>query len=214
MENYRIYVEKKPEFRVEAQSLQEELNGNLGLSLRGLRLLNVYDLFGFTPELLEKSRYGVFGELVTDVVTDSLDLTGRKYLAVEYLPGQFDQRASSAEECVMLLEPDAGVKIRSARLLILDDDVTDADMARIRKYYINGVESREKNLAVLGLNENAEVRPVPVLEGFTRMTDGELAPYCRANGLAMNADDLRAVVAYFRREGRDPSETARRTLDT
>ncbi len=214
MENYRIYVEKKPEFRVEAQSLQEELNGNLGLSLRGLRLLNVYDLFGFTPELLEKSRYGVFGELVTDVVTDSLDLTGRKYLAVEYLPGQFDQRASSAEECVMLLEPDAEVKIRSARLLILDDDVTDADMARIRKYYINGVESREKNLAVLGLNENAEVRPVPVLEGFTRMTDGEFAPYCRANGLAMNADDLREVVAYFRREGRDPSETELRILDT
>ena len=72
MNNYRIYVEKKPEFRVEARSLQDELNNNLGLSLKGLRLLNVYDLFGFTPELLEKSRYGVFGEVVTDVVTDDL----------------------------------------------------------------------------------------------------------------------------------------------
>ncbi len=214
MESYRIYVEKKPEFRVEAQSLREELNGNLGLSLGELRLLNVYDLFGFTPELLEKSRYGVFGEVVTDVVTDTCDLTGKRYLAVEYLPGQFDQRASSAEECVMLLEPEAKVKIRSARLLIFDDGVTDADLSRIRKYYINGVESREKNLAVLGLAENAEVRPVPVLEGFTRMGEAALAPYCKANGLAMNADDLREVVAYFRREGRDPSETEFRILDT
>ena len=142
MNNYRIYVEKKPEFRVEARSLQDELNNNLGLSLKGLRLLNVYDLFGFTPELLEKSRYGVFGEVVTDVVTDDCDLVGKKYLAVEYLPGQFDQRASSAQECVMLLDPDANVWIRSARLLIFDDSVSDADMARIRKYYINGVESR------------------------------------------------------------------------
>ena len=214
MESYRIYVEKKPEFRVKAQSLREELNGNLGLSLGELRLLNVYDLFGFTPELLEKSRYGVFGEVVTDVVTDTCDLTGKRYLAVEYLPGQFDQRASSAEECVMLLEPEAKVKIRSARLLIFDDGVTDADLSRIRKYYINGVESREKNLAVLGLAENAEVRPVPVLEGFTRMGEAALAPYCKANGLAMNADDLREVVAYFRREGRDPSETELRILDT
>ena len=214
MESYRIYVEKKPEFRVEAQSPREELNGNLGLSLGELRLLNVYDLFGFTPELLEKSRYGVFGEVVTDVVTDTCDLTGKRYLAVEYLPGQFDQRASSAEECVMLLEPEAKVKIRSARLLIFDDGVTDADLSRIRKYYINGVESREKNLAVLGLAENAEVRPVPVLEGFTRMGEAALAPYCKANGLAMNADDLREVVAYFRREGRDPSETELRILDT
>ena len=214
LESYLIYLEKIPEFRVEAQSLREELNGNLGLSLGELRLLNVYDLFGFTPELLEKSRYGVFGEVVTDVVTDTCDLTGKRYLAVEYLPGQFDQRASSAEECVMLLEPEAKVKIRSARLLIFDDGVTDADLSRIRKYYINGVESREKNLAVLGLAENAEVRPVPVLEGFTRMGEAALAPYCKANGLAMNADDLREVVAYFRREGRDPSETELRILDT
>lgn len=90
--NYRIFVEKLPRFRVEADSLRRELNANLNLSLGSLRLLNVYDLFGFTPELLEKSRYTVFGEVVTDEVTDTCDLEGHKYLAVEYLPGQFDQR--------------------------------------------------------------------------------------------------------------------------
>ena len=139
MNNYRIYVEKHPKFRVEAQSLQDELNGNLGLNLKNLRLLNVYDLFGFTPELLEKSRYSVFGEIVTDNVEDTCDLQGKKYLAVEYLPGQFDQRASSAEDCVRLIEPAAEVQIKSSRLLIFDDSTSDADVQRIRKYYINEI---------------------------------------------------------------------------
>lgn len=79
MENYRIFVEKHPRFRVEADSLRRELNTNLNLDIRSLRLLNVYDLFGFSRELLEKSRYSVFGEVVTDSVTDSCDLAGRKY---------------------------------------------------------------------------------------------------------------------------------------
>ena len=91
MSNYRIYVEKYPEFQVEARSLLNELNENLQLDLGTLRLLNVYDLFGFSEELLEKSRYSVFGEIVTDSVTDECDLSGAKYIAVEYLPGQFDQ---------------------------------------------------------------------------------------------------------------------------
>ena len=95
MKNHRIFVEKYPEFQVEARSLLNELNENLQLSLHSLRLLNVYDLFGFTEDLLEKSRYGVFGEIVTDSVTDECDLSGVKYIAVEFLPGQFDQRGSS-----------------------------------------------------------------------------------------------------------------------
>ena len=110
MKNYRIFVEKYPEFQVEARSLLNELNESLQLSLESLRYLNVYDLFGFTPELLEKSRYSVFGEIVTDRVTDECDLDGVKYIAVEYLPGQFDQRAASAVDCVRLLDPKAEVK--------------------------------------------------------------------------------------------------------
>ena len=105
MNNYRIYVEKYPEFQVEARSLLSELNENLQLDLGTLRFLNVYDLFGFSEELLEKSRYSVFGEIVTDSVTDECDLSGTKYIAVEYLPGQFDQRAASAVDCVRLIDP-------------------------------------------------------------------------------------------------------------
>ena len=214
MENYRIFVEKYPRFRVEAESLRRELNADLGLALGELRLLNVYDLFGFTPELLEKSRYAVFGEVVTDCVTDACDLTGRKYIAVECLPGQFDQRAASAVDCVRLIDPKAKVRIRSSKLLVFDDAVTEEVLARIRHYYINAVESREKNLAVLSDNEQPEVQPVPVLEGLRDLSDEELAPCCKRFGLAMNADDLREVVRYFREEGRDPSETELRILDT
>ena len=214
MENYRIFVEKYPEFQVEAKSLLNELNENLQLSLGSLRLLNVYDLFGFTPELLEKSRYGVFGEIVTDRVTDECDLSEAKYIAVEYLPGQFDQRAASAVECVRLIEPEADVRIKSSKLIILEPDTDERTIEKIKHYYINAVESRQKDLSQLSDAEQAPVIPVQVLEGFTMMQEFDLEPYCRKMGLAMNADDLREVVGYFRNEGRAPYETELRILDT
>lgn len=212
--NYRIFVEKYPEFQVEAASLKAELNENLQLDLQSLRLLNVYDLFGFTPELLEKSRYSVFGEIVTDKVSDECDLTGTRYIAVEYLPGQFDQRAASAVDCVHLIDPKADVRIKSSKLIIISGDTDDATIAKIKHYYINAVESREKDLSKLTDAESAAVKPVPVLDGFTKMTDSDLEPFCRKMGLAMNADDLREVVKYFTEEGRDPNETELRILDT
>ncbi len=214
MANYRIFVEKYPEFQVEAGSLKAELNENLQLDLQSLRLLNVYDLFGFTPELLEKSRYSVFGEIVTDNVSDECDLTGTKYIAVEYLPGQFDQRAASAVDCVHLIDPKAAVHIKSSKLIVLSADVDEQTIAKIKHYYINAVESREKDLSKLTDNEHAAVKPVPVLEGFVNMKEEDLEPFCRKMGLAMNADDLREVVKYFTEEGRDPNETELRILDT
>lgn len=214
MANYRIFVEKYPEFQVEAGSLKAELNENLQLDLQSLRLLNVYDLFGFTPELLEKSRYSVFGEIVTDNVSDECDLTGTKYIAVEYLPGQFDQRAASAVDCVHLIDPKADVHIKSSKLIVLSADVDEQTIAKIKHYYINAVESREKDLSKLTDTEHAAVKPVPVLEGFVNMKEEDLEPFCRKMGLAMNADDLREVVKYFTQEGRDPNETELRILDT
>ena len=214
MSNYRIFVEKHPEFQVEAKSLLGELNENLQLELKTLRLLNVYDLFGFTPELLEKSRYSVFGEIVTDSVTDSIDLDGAKYIAVEYLPGQFDQRAASAVDCVHLIEPSAQISIKSSKLLIVDANASEETLEKIRHYYINPVESRTKDLSKLADTEHAVVKPVPVLEGFRNMSVDDLKAYCKKMGLAMNADDLAEVVRYFSEEGRDPNETELRILDT
>lgn len=214
MANFRIFVEKKEAFRVEAESLRSELNENLQLSLRELRYINVYDLFGFSQELLEQSRYTVFGETVTDTVSDELELEGKRYLAVEFLPGQFDQRASSAVDCVHLIDPKAEIEIKSSRLLIFDADLSDEDLQKIRKYYINAVEAREKNLSDLSLGEQADVKPLQKLDGFTEMPESEFGAFCKAWGLAMNTDDLREVVHYFQGEKRQPTETELRILDT
>jgi len=222
---YRIYVEKKTAFQVEARSLKEELNENLSLHLTNLRLLNVYDLFGFTPELLERSRYSVFGEVVTDCVTDyvaldtehnseSLDISSVKFISVEYLPGQFDQRAASAVDCVHLIEPKADIRIKSSRLYILDNDVDDEAIAKIKQYVINPVESREKDLEVLCDAENVSVAPVEVLDGFVDMDDNKIASFCKEKGLAMNSDDLKEVIGYFESEKRNPNETELRIIDT
>ena len=132
MDKRRIFVEKKPAFRVEAESLRKEFNENLSVGLASLRLVNLYDLTGFSDDLLEQCRYTVFGERVSDTVVDELDLTGRRYLAVEYIPGQFDQRASSALDCVHLIDPAAQVDIRSGRLLIFDDNFSEEALAAVK----------------------------------------------------------------------------------
>ena len=210
----RIFVEKKPAFRVEAESLRNEFNENLSVGIRRLRLVNLYDLSGFSDELLEQCRYTVFGERVSDTVTDTLDLTGCRYLAVEYIPGQFDQRASSALDCVHLVDPAAQVEIRSGRLLIFDDDFSEEGLEAVRRYFINAVESREKDMSVYAGGEDATVRPMAALDGFTDMQEADFAAFCRSWGLAMNVDDLREVVHHFRREGRNPTEAELRILDT
>ena len=214
MKSNRIFVEKKEQFRVEASSLLAEFNENLSLQLKSLRLINVYDLFGFSDELLEKCRYSVFGEVVTDTVSDSCPLEGKKYIAVEYIPGQFDQRASSAVDCVHLIDPAAEVEIKSSRLLVFDDDTPEEVLARIRHYFINPVESRPKDLGILALGEKADVKPLEDLSGFTAMPEDEWDGFRKSHGLAMSHDDLGEVVRYFTAEGRDLSETELRILDT
>ncbi len=214
MSSYRIYVEKKKQFQIEAKSLQEELNINLGLHLQEVRYIQVYDLFQFSEELLNKSKYRVFGEIVTDYVFEDLDLKDKKYVAIEYLPGQFDQRASSAMDCVRLIDPTADIRIRSGKIIILDSSVTEEQINKVKKYLINQVEAREKDLSVLSDMETAHIEPVRILKGFIELKDEELNEYCKSYGLAMNEDDLACVREYFKKEGRDPWETELKILDT
>lgn len=212
--NKRIFVEKTDSYRVEADSLRRELNENLGLKIKDLRLICVYDVFNADPALVEEAKYRVFGEPATDTVTEEFDLSGKKYLAVECLPGQFDQRASSAEDCVKLIDPASEVEIRSAKLMIFDDEVSDADLEKIAHYTINAVESRRKDMTVLCPPERAVATPVKTLEGFRKITLETAPQLIKSMGLAMNDADLMTVVEYFTKEGRDPKETELRILDT
>ena len=153
-------------------------------------------------------------ECCEDVVMEDLDLSGKRYLAVEFIPGQFDQRASSAIDCVHLIDPNADIDIRSSRLLIFEDELTADEMAKIRHYYINAVEAREKDLSILSRQQTADVKPLASLAGFTAMQKEQYSAFCKEWGLAMNADDLACVAEYFSKEHRDPTETELRILDT
>ena len=212
--NYRVFVEKKEGFRVEAIGLQDELNANLGLDIRCLRLINIYDLFGFSQELLDKCLYSVFGEIVTDRVSTEFDFEGCPYIAVEFLPGQFDQRASSAEDCVHLIDPKADITIKSGKILVFDKDFAAADIDKVKKYFVNPIESRIKDISVLERFAHPAAERVSVIDDFINLKEEDLAVYCEDKSLAMNTDDLREVVAYFRKEGRNPYETELKILDT
>ena len=212
--NYRVFVEKKEGFRVEAVGLQDELNANLGLDIRCLRLINIYDLFGFSQELLDKCLYSVFGEIVTDRVSTEFDFEGCPYIAVEFLPGQFDQRASSAEDCVHLIDPKADITIKSGKILVFDKDFAATDIDKVKKYFVNPIESRIKDISVLERFAHPAAERVSVIENFTNLKEEDLAAYCEDKSLAMNTDDLREVVVYFRKEGRNPYETELKILDT
>ena len=215
MRNARIFVEKKTGFDVEAVSLKETLIHNFNLNIRHLRQLVVYDIFNVDDILLERAKVGVLSEPVVDNLLEEFPLEGLTYLAVEYLPGQFDQRADSAMQCLSLLDPKTEVVIKSAKLYIFDADLTPQQFAHIKKYCINEVEAREKDMSKLELTENPEVQEVPIVEGFTQWSKEQLEAFRVAQGLAMSLEDIAFIQDYFKNdEHREPTDTEIKLLDT
>jgi len=215
MPDYRIYIEKKQNFRVEAQSLCSELNTNFSLQLNHLRLLNVYDIFNCSEALLNAAKDSVFSEKNVDDVFETIDLTGKTYFAFEFLPGQFDQRADSAMQCISLINSEGKPVVKSAKLLIFDRKLDDDTLKKIKKYCINTVEAREKDLSVLEYNEDVTIEEIAVFNGFTDFSTETLSNFRQKLGLAMSLEDLQWVQQYFRNEEhRDPTETEIKMLDT
>ncbi len=211
--NYRVYVEKKPGFEVESKSMLKNLNTNLELNLTGLRIINTYDLFGFSESLLKKALYKVFGEIVTDHVSLELDLEGCDYIAIEYLPGQFDQRADAAVSCCHLINPKAHIKISSSKIIIIEGASLD-DIQKIKHYLINPVESREKDLSILAYNDETKPLPVKEISNFLNYNEEDAKSLISTMGLAMSVADLKCVIDYFKSKGRNPNETEIRIIDT
>ena len=213
---YRIYVEKKPGFDGEAQGLYHELTELLGIQgLKSLRLLNRYDVEGIDRELFEKAIPTVFSEPPVDVTYDELPAAGTVF-AVEYLPGQFDQRADSASQCIQLLSQGERPDVRSARVYLLEGDLSEADLAAIKKYVINPVEAREASLAereTLKM-EFAIPSAVETLTGFIDKDEAALEQFRQEQGLAMDHADILFCQEYFRSEHRDPTITEIKVIDT
>lgn len=220
MENVRrIYVEKKRGFDVEAQSVLEDLKENLSLGgLTDVRIINRYDVEGISDEEYQKARNLIFSEPPVDNAYDEeVAINEGKVFAVEYLPGQFDQRAASAEECISILTEKDRPRVRSAKVYVLIGNVSDADMERVKTYVINPVEAHEASLEKPVSLDMEHVVPddVKTVDGFIDMDKPQMENFLNEMGFAMDMDDLAFCQEYFRTsEKRNPSVTELRMIDT
>lgn len=216
---YRIYVEKKPNFAVEAQSVLSDLQTALRVPVVGVRILHRYDADKISAEDFQKAISGVFSEPSVDLTYDTLPplATGERMFAMEYLPGQFDQRADSCEQCIQLLLQGERCRVRTADVYYISGNMSDRDFQRIQDYLINPVERR---LASMDLPETLDTEytvpeTVETLTGFIDLTREELEDFVVHYGLAMDLDDIAFCQDYFKNtEKRDPTITEIRMIDT
>lgn len=216
----RIYVEKKPNFAVEAKGVLSDLQASLSIKgLNGVRVINRYDIEGTEQEVLEKAYTTVFSEpAIDDIYFELPELAAdERIFAVEYLPGQFDQRADSCAQCIQLLAQCERPTVQNARLYILSGKISDEAFEKIKSYLINPVESREASFDLPETLERSyeQKTEVEVLNGFIGFSDEQLDNFVKNYGLAMDSDDLAFCQSYFKEtEKRDPTITEIRMIDT
>jgi phosphoribosylformylglycinamidine synthase len=216
----RIYVEKKPNFDIQAKRLLREFKESLGISgIEKVRVINRYDIEGISEDDYEKAKTSIFSEPPVDYVFEE-DLPfseNDRLFAVELLPGQYDQRADSCAQCVQLLSGGERPEIRTAVVIVIEGDVCDSEFEKIKNFYINPVESRE---AEIEKPETLRVEypyadDVKIIRGFISMDDEELKKFIQDFGFAMSFEDLEFCREYFlNKEKRDPTVTELRVLDT
>ncbi len=214
---YRIYVEKKAGLCHEADALYNELKNLLGIEkLQKVRLFNRYDVENIAENLFEEAVRTVFSEPQLDIASAELPKTNGVVFATEYLPGQFDQRADSASQCIQIISCGERPTIRTAKVYILEGDLSASDVEKVKKYVINPVEAREASLELpRTLNLDYDVpKMVKTIDGFIDFTDDELAKFIKDNGLAMDLDDIRFCREYFVSQKRNPTITEIKMIDT
>ncbi len=214
---YRAYVEKKAGLDNEARSLKNELVSLLGIAgLEKVRVLNRYDIENIEKELFEYSKGTVLSEPQLDDITEQPNLECDRLFAVEFLPGQFDQRANSCAECIQIISKGERPLVRSAKVYCLYGAISDDEFAQIKKYVINPVEAREASLEEYETLVTEYVIPetVATLDGFIALDEAGLAKFVADYGLAMDLDDIKFCQKYFISEDRDPTITEIRMIDT
>lgn len=214
---YRVYVEKKPEFAYEAMSLLADAKELLGIKgLEKIRILNRYDVEDIKKEDFQKAISNVFSEPQVDDYYEEIDLQNASHFAVEFLPGQFDQRADSAAQCIQIMSQGDKPIVKSAKVVALYGKLTDEDLTKIKKHMINPVEAREADLALpstLKIDYDIPTE-VDVLDGFNNKSDKELEAFLSELSLAMDFGDIKFVQDYFNSIDRDPTITEIKVIDT
>ncbi len=214
---YRIFVEKKKELANEANALLGDTKNLLGIkNLTDVRVINRYDAENITKELFDYAVKTVFSEPQLDIASEEINTDGATVFAVEYLPGQFDQRADSAAQCIQIISQGDRPLIRSAKVYALYGELTEKDIDEIKKYVINPVEAREAALEKFDTLKVDYAVPTTVktLDGFNSYDEAELAKFVENYGLAMDRDDIKFCQDYFKSEHRDPTLTEIRMIDT
>ncbi len=214
---YRIFVEKKKELANEANALLGDAKNLLGIkNLTDVRVINRYDAENITKELFDYAVKTVFSEPQLDIASEEINTEGATVFAVEYLPGQFDQRADSAAQCIQIISQGDRPLIRSAKVYALYGELTEKDINEIKKYVINPVEAREAALEKFDTIKVDYAVPTTVktLDGFNSYDEAELAKFVENYGLAMDRDDIKFCQDYFKSEHRDPTLTEIRMIDT
>ena len=214
----RVYSEKKKGFDVEASSLFRDIKENLSiLSLKELRILVRYDISSLDEKTLEKAKNTILSEPQVDNVSESVDLSGYKVFATELLPGQFDQRADSAAQCIQILTGGEKPVVRAAKVYAINPEVTCEEIEAIKKYIINPIESREASLEIpktLDM-ELPEPNKVKTVEGFIELDEVSLKKFLDENGFAFDISDIKFCQNYFKNEEkRNPTVTELKMIDT
>ena len=214
---YRVYVEKKTEIAHEAKNLLKEANELLSIKgLEDVRIINRYDAENITEELFNYAVKTVFSEPQLDIVSSEINSEGYTCFAVEYLPGQFDQRADSAAQCIQIISKSERPTVRTAKVYLLKGELSAGEIDTIKKYVINPVEAREASLSkpeTLAAKYDIPTS-VETLDGFLDLTDSELEKFVEDFGLAMDIDDIKFCQNYFKSENRNPTITEIRMIDT
>lgn len=217
----RIFVEKKADFQVKSESLVRELQHNLGLSsLKSIRIVQVYDVFDLAEDLFAPAEKHIFSEQVTDHVLDEVsvqaDLANYAFFAIESLPGQFDQRAASSQEALLLLGSSSDVTVNTAQLYLVNKDIDATELEAVKNYLLNSVDSRFKDITTgIAKQEFSESdKTIPKLTFFESYRAEDFARYKTEQGMAMEVDDLLFIQDYFKSIGRVPTETELKVLDT
>ena len=215
---YQILVEKKEDFAVEAKGLLSEIHSFLGIkSVDRVRILNRYFVDNISDELFKKSINTVFSEPPMDNVFFELDIKDARFFAVEYLPGQFDQRADSARQCLELLSNNESPTVHSSKIYALYGNINESELESIKKYVVNPVEARVASLEKRQFitPDYDEAKDVEILKGFNTYSVSELEEFHKKTGLAMDIEDLKLCQEYFKNdEKRDPVITEIRVIDT
>ncbi len=214
---YRIYVEKKEELANEAHALLSDLRTLLNITdLTALRIFNRYDVENIEEELFNYCKNAVFAEPQLDVVTSALPGDGCEIFAVEYLPGQFDQRADSAAQCIQIISRKEKPIVKTAKVYALYGELSNADIEKIKKYVINPVEARLASLEEVDTLKSVYDIPTEVktLNGFLSLDEEGLSKFVKDYALAMDADDIKFCQDYFKSENREPTVTEIRMIDT